>query len=212
MRAKLSLAALAVFCAAILAATWRYPGGDFIVQKTDGFSLRNFWCDLLREPAYNGAANGASVWLATLAFAAIGVALAPFWLEVSRLVPARERLLRVAGMISAVATVLVALLPSDRFPQLHGPVVITAGGLGIICGFFVGRAALAERRRWPLFAASSAALLLFAVANLLLYVWAVYFNGPKLVLLPAVQKLATLSLVVWMVAGLAAASARHPKP
>lgn len=212
MRAKLSLAALAVFCVAILTAAWLYPGGDFIVEKTSGFSLRNFWCDLLREPAYNGERNAASVRLATLAFTAIGVALLPFWLEVSRLVPHRARLLRVAGAISAVATVMVALVPSDRFPALHGPAVLTAGGLGILCGFFVGRASLAARRRWPLFAASSAALLFFASTNMLLYVWDVYLDGPKLVLLPAVQKLATLSLMVWMVAGLAAANERRPKP
>jgi hypothetical protein len=211
MLRKVSLAALAVFTLALSAAAWLYPGGDFIVQKTTGFSLRNFWCDLLREPAYNGASNGASVRLAILAFAAIGVALAPFWLEVSRLLSAPRRFVRVAGTISAAATVLVALLPSDRFPRLHGPAVITAGGLGISCGFVVGRSALRAWRRWPVFAASSAALLLSAVTNLLLYVWGVYLDGPKLVLLPAVQKLATLSLVVWMVAGLAA-SERRPTP
>jgi hypothetical protein len=46
---------------------------------------------------------------------------------------------------------------------------------------------------------------------LVLYVNVAYCGGVDTVVLPAVQKLATLSLVVWMVAGLYV-SADRPKP
>jgi len=80
MRAKLSLAALALFCVTLLAAAWCYPGGTFLHHDTTRFSLvESFWCDLLRQPAYNGADNRCSNQLATLAFVFIAFALWPFW-------------------------------------------------------------------------------------------------------------------------------------
>lgn len=213
MRAKLSLAALIAFCVTLLAAARCYPGGTFLHHDARGFSfLENFWCDLLRQPAYNGASNACSNRLATVAFALVALALAPFWWEVSRLLPGgRRRLVRVLGTVSALATLLVPLLPSDRFPTWHAPVVLTAGQCGFISGVLCGYFAVRNYRALPWFAASSVALLLFASVNLVLYVSVQYLNGPDTVVLPTAQKLATLSLVAWMVTGLGA-SARLPKP
>lgn len=210
MRERLSLAALSVFCLAMLAGALTYPGGSWLHPQALGFSIvENFWCDLTRRPAHNGAPNPIAPWLGTLGFAALGVALAPFWLEVSRLLPpGRARFVRVAGVVSAVCTSLVALLPSDRFPRLHAPVVLTAGVLGLLCGVACGRAALAKRRLFPLFAAASLALLVAASVNLVLYVRAVYFHASETVVLPVAQKLATLGLLLWMVTGLRAARPR----
>ncbi len=213
MRAKLSLAALSVFCVAIVAGALAYPGGSWLHPQAVGFSLvENFWCDLMREPAHNGSPNRVAPWLGILGFAALGVALAPFWLEVSRLLPPRRAsFVRVAGVVSAVATSLVALFPSDRFPRLHPPLVLTAGILGFICGLACGAFAISRRREQPLFAAASAGLLAAASLNLALYVRAVYFHAAETPLLPFAQKLATLGLLLWMVAGLRA-SADRPKP
>jgi len=212
MRAKLSLAFLAVFCAAMVAAALRYPGGSWLHPHAVGFSVaENFWCDLMRQPAHNGAPNGAVV-LGTVGFAALGLALWPFWLEVSRLLPPpRSRFVRGAGGVSALGTAFVALMPSDRFPHWHGPVVLTAGGLGFICGISCAGFAVRAWRKAPLFAATSLFLLLCASLNLVLYVWVAYLRGPETVVLPVAQKLATLGLLAWMAAGLRA-SARLPKP
>jgi hypothetical protein len=213
-RAKLSLAALALFVVTLLAAAGSYPGGSWLHPKADqGFSaLENFWCDLLRQPAYNGANNDRAVALATLAFAAIALALGPFWLEVAALLPEkRARFVRAAGLISAAATAAVALLPSDRFPLLHAPVVLIAGGLGFACGCLCSAWALARPRIAPVFFASSLVLVLTAATNLVLYVNIAYFDGPDTVVLPAAQKLATAALVCWIASGLAA-SANRPKP
>jgi hypothetical protein len=214
MRARVTCSVFqALFVVALLGATLAYPGGSYLHPHAPGFSWREgFWCDLLREPAHDGSPNGRAVVLASAAFVALAAALLPFWLQVSRLLPSRRaRWVQVAGVASSLATALVPLVPSDRFPGLHGPLVLTAGGLGFACGLWCGAFALARFRALPLFAASSAFLLACASANLVLYVWRVYLGGPETRALPGVQKLATFGLMVWMQAGLAA-SARRPKP
>ena len=213
-RARLSLGALALFALTLLAAVGTYPGGSWLRPHAhDGFSWsENFWCDLLREPAYNGGANGRAVWLTTLSFVLIALGLAPFWFEVSTLLAeGQRRFVRVAGSVSSIATACVALLPSDRFPALHAPAVLTAGGLGFACGCVCSAWALRHPRQAPAFRLFSCVLLAAASLNLVLYVWVVYFDGPSNVVLPSAQKVATVALIGWIVSGLVA-SARRPKP
>lgn len=197
----------------MLGAIWSYAGGSWLHPKaTDHLFWENFWCDLLREPAHNGSPNRRSVLLGTVGFVAIALSLGAFWLEVSRLLPARrKRFVRVAGIISAAATALVALVPSDRFPGLHPPAVLTAGGFGFACGCICSGFALAHFRRMPVFAASSLALVAAAGTNLVLYVHAIYFAASETLVLPVSQRLATFALVAWIVSGLAAAAAT-PRP
>ena len=211
LRGKFSLAFTAVFSVALLCAMHSYAGGSFMHPHAAGFSwLENFWCDLLREPAYSGLPNGRSVALAGIAFAALALGLAPFWLELARLLPARRAaLVRVAGLVSSVATALVALLPSDRYPHAHAPAVLTAGGLGFACGLVCAGFAVTHFKALPAFALSSVFLLAAASVNLVLYVNVIYFHGPDTVVLPLAQKLATVGLVSWIVAGLFA-SRRAP--
>ena len=211
-RARLSIAALLGFVGILWLATLVYPGGSWLrPHGGSGFSwLENYWCDLLRRPAHNGEVNDRAVTFATLSFVMIGLSLAPFWLEVSRLLSAGQaRFVRVAGLISSVATACVALVPSDRFPLLHAPVVLSAGGLGFACGCLVSLQALKQSRRMPKFAGFSVLLVTAAAANLVQYVWVAYFDGPNTVVLPTVQKLATLALVGWIACGL---SECRPRP
>ena len=188
--------------------TWSYTGGSWLHPRaTTHLFWENFWCDLLRQPAHNGLPNERSVLLGTLGFVAVAMSLGAFWLEVARLLPARrKRFVRIAGVVSAAATALVALVPSDRFPGVHPPAVLTAGGLGLACGCICAGFALAHFRRMPVFAASSLVLVAAAGTNLVLYVHAIYFEASETIVLPASQKLATFSLVIWIVSGLAAAS------
>jgi hypothetical protein len=192
----------------MMGAIWSYAGGSWLHPKATGHLFwENFWCDLLREPAHNGLPNRSSVLLGTVGFVAIAVSLGAFWLEVSRLLPARrERFVRIAGIISAAATALVALVPSDRFPGVHPPAVLTAGGLGFACGCICSGFALGHFRRMPVFAASSLVLLAAAGTNLALYVHAIYFAASETIVLPVSQRLATFALVVWIISGLAAAA------
>lgn len=211
--AKVTLVGLALFCVAQGAAMWSYAGGSWLHPHAPSHSFfENFWCDLLRDPAHNGKPNGLAAWLASLGFVAIAGALVTFWLEIARFLPSGwARFLRLAGPASAVATAGVALLPSDRFPSIHAPAVLMAGGLGFVCGCICASWALTQRRAAPVFALSSSLLIGAAAVNLVLYVRVAYFAGANTMALPTAQKLATLALVVWMLAGLWL-SAHRAKP
>jgi hypothetical protein len=212
-RALLSLASLLVFCASLIVAMRAYAGGSWLHPQAPSHSFfENFWCDLLRDPALNGRPNALSVRLTLVAFVAVALALGTFWLELAeRFGDWRRAFLRWAGVVSALGTVLVALMPSDRFPHVHAPAVLAAGGLGLSCGCIGTAWALAQRRQAPAFASTSLVLVLATVVNLVLYVRDAYFDAPETIALPAAQKVATLALVVWLVLGLRS-NANRPKP
>lgn len=209
LRARATLACLGGFCLAMLAATSSYAGGSWEhPQSRAHLFFENYWCDLLRDPAHNGLPNGTSVRLATLGFVTIAAGLALFWLELSALLPRLQaRFLRAAGVVSSLATALVAVTPSDRCPSVHAPAVLCAGGLGFACGCLAALRALRDFRQAPWFALTSLALIALAAVNLVLYVRVAYCQGPGSLVLPAVQKLATLALLGWMTAGLARVNA-----
>jgi hypothetical protein len=195
-----ALVALGVFLAAMTLAVASYPGGSWTAPGTNGFSLtRNFWCDLLRSQAINGADNGASKLLASLAFAALGVGLWPYWWVAASVLegPGRRRVLHL-GTASAASLAAMAVLPSDRFPTSHGVVALT----GALLGMWAAGASVAERSarepRVGVRRVTGALLLACAASNAALYVYVTYLRGPETVAQPIVQKLATAALVVWM--------------
>jgi hypothetical protein len=204
---------LLLFGISMAGAMWAYGGGSWRHPQAPSHSfLENYWCDLLREPAHNGRPNALSVQLATLGFAALALALGAFWWEFSGVFPDfRRALVRLAGVLSAAGTAAVALVPSDRFPAVHAPAVLTAGGLGFVCGCVCAGWALRHFAEARAFALASLVLVSAAAVNIALYVHVAYLGGTDTVVLPAVQKLATLALVAWLLAGLYV-SANRPKP
>src|SRR5690606_26359945 len=91
-------AGLGLFIAAMAVAAAAYPGGSWTLPSASGFSLaRNFWCDLLRSQAINGADNAVAKLWATVGFGALGLALWPYWWLASSLLSGRARRL-VAGL------------------------------------------------------------------------------------------------------------------
>jgi hypothetical protein len=213
LRARFAIACLLLFCVSMGAAMASYAGGSWLhPQATSHSFLENFWCDLLREPAHNGLPNAGSVRFGMLGFSALAVALAAFWLEMAGVFADwRRPFLRVAGLLSSVLTALVALVPSDRFPILHAPAVLSAGGLGFACGCVCSAWALRHFETARVFGAASLVLVGAAAVNLALYVWVAYLHGVDTMVLPVAQKVATLALLVWMIAGLSF-SAYRPKP
>jgi hypothetical protein len=201
--------ALGAFVIAMTAACLYYPGGSWTLPNAEGFSLlRNFWCDLLRARAINGGDNALGKQLAITAFAALGLGLWPFWwVAAAPLQRSRGRLVWRVGALSAAALLAMALLPSDRFPLAHGVVALAGGALGMaatascIVTRLPGEARLSLRRGCGLVALTS------ALAHAGLYVHVAYLHGPESFVHPAVQKLATASLVLWMLASVASARA-----
>jgi hypothetical protein len=203
-------AALWLFALTIVSAACLYPGGSWTEPGSARFSpLRNFWCDLVRTHAINGADNSASRRLSSVAFAALALALWWFWpIAGAGLAPARGALLKALGRISTLALFGMALLPSDAHPLWHGVVALAGGGLGMTC------AALCSVRwggeaRCSLRRACASATLLLAALNAVLYIYVAYGDGPETLLQPSVQKLATLALLLWMAVTVRSALAKR---
>jgi hypothetical protein len=178
----------------------RYPGGTWCDPRAPGYQLlESFFCDVLHERGLNGSPNPGAPW-ARAALVSIGLGFAPFWWSIPwtmGLTPRRGSLVRVLGVASALASVAVALAPSDRMPWLHQIAVLTASGAG------VAAAVLASTSRTR--GHGSRALRLVAWGALLtaaldagLYLVQVLEPQPCGIALPALQKLAAAFILTWM--------------
>jgi hypothetical protein len=187
-----------------------YPGGSWTSIEASGFSIvRNFWCDLLRSRAINGADNGTGKLLASVAFAALGVGLWPYWwVAASVLGGWRRRAVGFMGTLSAASLAAMAFLPSDQHPAVHGIVALAGGLLGMasasvcVASWLPGEPRLSARR------VSGALALGLACINAALYVYVAYGGGDETIAQPLVQKLATAALLTWMLSTVIAARAR----
>lgn len=181
-----------------------YPGGSYFDAEHPGYDFwLNFWCDLMRDPALNGEPNRTAPLLAQVAMWALGAGLVGFFSTLAKLSgrsPRTQSAIRWLGIIGVLGMLGVALLPSSRFPVLHGVLVTTAGPAGISAAVFAFIAgwragAMTQTAIWL-----GVATLVLAVLNVGQYAQEFYFDVPSSPLLPAVQKLATLSLLGWMLA------------
>jgi hypothetical protein len=208
---RYSWAALTLFVVALALAAWRYPGGSWTELEQAGFvPWRNFWCDLVRSQAINGADNGPSRRAASLGFAALWFALWCFWPVASSLLAASRRVpVRVLGRISAFGLLGMALLPSDAHPVVHGFVALSGGGLGLWCTAVCCAERRAGEARSSLRRLFGAAAVVFGASNAVLYVYVAYGAGPETVAQPSVQKLATLAVLLWMASTLGRAAAER---
>jgi hypothetical protein len=202
-RGALALAtcvALAVFVAAMAVAIASYPGGSWTQANASGFSLaRNFWCDLLRSQAINGADNAAAKLWASIAFGALGFALWPYWWVAASVLPARARqLVTRLGTTSAACLAAMTVFPSDSDKLVHGVVALGGAVLGMLAAGVCVSVRAADEPRFSLRRGSGTLALVLAACNALLYVHVAYLGGAETVAQPIVQKLATLLLLAWM--------------
>lgn len=201
------------FVACMTVAAALYPGGTWCEPRASGYDpLRSFFCDVLHARGLNGAPNAGAPWArAALFFAAL--ALFTFWLGLGsalQLSSRRARLVRVIGVLSAGACLVVALTPSDRFPALHQAAVLSSASAGIAAAVIAcsgrarGRTARALRRLgW--------AALVTAGVDAALYLGQLTAPAPCSIALPALQKLAALLVVTWMVAVAVRLSRNRPE-
>lgn len=207
----LTWTALGVFVCAMALAMALYPGGSWTERDSAGFSFwRNFWCDLVRSQAINGADNRPSQATSSVAFAALSLSLWGYWrvATVYYAEPRRFRLL-LLGRAATVGLLATALLPSDAHPVVHGVVALTSGTLGMACTALCLAPLTVDEPRWSTRRCLGAAALLLAAANAALYVYVAYGGGPETAAQPSVQKLATLALLGWVVTTLLRTPKRH---
>ena len=139
-RATFNFALLA--CAAFLVLTtlamWFYPGGTALDMSSHGYHVGlNFFSDLGRTRARNGAPNPVAAPLFKIALSAAGAALAVFHIGLARALwrSAQRRalgadcatvLLGAAGVAAGACFVGVALNPADLQPHFHAVFVVWA--------------------------------------------------------------------------------------
>jgi hypothetical protein len=132
----------------------------------------------------------------------LALSLAPHWILVGRMLRHGTRLgglVRGLGLASVAGSVLVNLLPSNRFGvALHGAAVVVAGlpGLSATALSVVGLRAAEVRPR--ISAMLGGALLVVAFADFVLYLGTFVLGGPGPLALPAAQKIALMLLLAWM--------------
>lgn len=179
----------------------RYSGGSYFDPKARGHDFfRNFWCDLLRDVGHDGRPSGSPLF-AELALWALGVGLIAFFQTLSGYArsPRSKLAIRALGFFGVLGLAAVALTPSHRFPTLHGVLVLSAGPAGLLAAAIGIASALVSRALpWPA-AVSNVACVAFGAWNAGQYFAEFALGAASSPLLPAVQKLATLSLLAALV-------------
>lgn len=179
-----------------------YPGGTWWDAKRIGHSFwENFLCDLLHRQALGGQSNVRSANITVWAMLVLVLGLVTAFSLAPEVVPSRRRLgktLAWSGGFGALLLVSAPLFPSDLHPRIHSAAVVF-GGLPALVSFaaFVG-AILIEPATTRLLRAVSLALLVLLALALALYTWTAFLNGPSLRILPGIERVANLTLLLWL--------------
>jgi hypothetical protein len=197
-QAGATLLGLLAFLGAGSVATFAYPGGTHWDPQATGFSLTNFWCDLLRPVALNGADNGVGARAAQIALLALTLGLGPFFSLANAelgLVGWPRRVVLVGAWGGRIALILVAA-GTGRLPSaVHDWAILLGAPLGLLalCLVIAWSSRLA---RWlPLLGGAGLAL---GSWNLLQYAREAALSAPAWPGLPLVQKAATLGVSAFL--------------
>lgn len=191
-----------VFFVLFAAAALAYPGGTHFDHAAPGHDFwRNTMCDVARGVALDGRPNELGAALARLAMTSLALAVGLFFWSLPGVLPSRGRLgaaVRSLGGLSLFGMLAVVLLPTDRFSQLHGLAIVTAGVPGIAAAV-VGVVALGVERSAPrrLFVVGVVAVVV-AAACFGIYVDELVRDGAPRVLVPVLERAATILLTSWM--------------
>ncbi len=179
-----------------------YPGGNLWDHSQSGYDFwNNFWCDLLRQRAYNGVPNRFSPRLAQGAMLVLALAMGAYFSAVTCLLEPRgglRRLVPVLGVCGAVGLAVVSLLSGGSHPALHGVTVLVAGptGTSAVVATLVGLVTSRGTSRLSVWlGALMLGASLFALAQ---FAREFVFSAPSSKWLPFSQKLATLLALGWM--------------
>jgi hypothetical protein len=219
--AAMAFVVLILFAFAIGAAMGGYPGGTHWNHQTVGYDFwANFWCDALRNPALNGAPNVRGARMASIAMWVLSSGLIPFWgLCANLAIPpelsaksAARWVIQWFGVLAMVGMMGVTLLPSSRFPAVHGVAVTAAGPLGLIAAMLAVVYGLTSPRLPRTVSLLGALAIAGATTNLVEYCREFWLHAPSSPYLPGIQKIATLCFLTWIVAVTACAFSGWSRP
>lgn len=204
-RAPLALASsVLAFVVLFFAAACAYPGGTHFDHGSAGHDFwRNTLCDVTRSVALDGRLNVTGSALARLAMLTLAAGLGVFFVLLTRLFPARKRTgaaVRALGGLAALGAVAVVLLPSDRFPALHGVAVVCAGIPGLTAALVAFHALLRERGAAHAVVVLGGLALGVAAVDFGLYVSELASDGASQLAVAVLERVATALLLAWMLA------------
>jgi hypothetical protein len=142
----------------------------------------------------------------------IAFGLAALWWILPMLFPSRTRAaigVRVLGTIAVIGGAVVTLLPADRFGDVHGIAIVVAGVPGIFAAALAVHALAIERSRVA--AATGAATLVLSTVALAIYLRQWFVPGPGPIAGAISERLALLSLLLWMATVARATRALYPR-
>jgi hypothetical protein len=199
------VASVTVFVLLTSVAALTYPGGNWIDPGHSGFHVwHNFICDLLMSPAINGVPSRLAAVTSQIAMLVLVAGFVPLWLLVPRLFAERDArmqpFVRACGLLSVAALVGVPLTTSVELHWLHGSFIALAGVPGF--GAAVLAAAGIWRNRdnpaWLRFVTVAAVLV--SLVDFALYLNHFLYPSDLVPLLPALQKVAIVLVLAWMLA------------
>ncbi|MCB9659464.1 MAG: hypothetical protein H6726_17600 [Sandaracinaceae bacterium] len=150
--AVLVVLGVTAFVALTGASAASYSGGSGADPNAPGYSwVHNYWCDLYRDRALDGADHRTGALLAQVG--ALGAVLAifcGFWCAGGafgeRDLPRARRATRALAAVACLALIAIPLTPADRYGRLHFLVVGLAAGPALVA-FTLAAAALARAER-----------------------------------------------------------------
>ncbi len=202
--AAISLVCLLVYVGALTASMITYAGGSWADRYAKEFDIvANYWCDLMEAEAVNGEPSRLSAAFANTAFTALALSLGLCWWAAASVMP-RSGLARWGTRIGAISAILVAavmVVPYGTHPWAHAATTLSAGGLGFLATIFIAIATFRLQPRAWVQHSLAGALLVIAIVHIFVYA-KLLAEGSEGMVLPVIQKIATLILVMWMFATL----------
>ncbi len=194
---------IALFVALEVVAMALYPGGTWLDRTSPGHDFfHNFFCDLTAPKALNGKPNPGAIFAKAGMFV-FTLALLPFWVLVTTVVrQLRSRLANVVmalGTISSLSAALVPFVSSQQYGFVHPLLIFLAGIPGLLAGGLSTYGLVKTKSRSRLSARLAVLTVVLAGLDGVLYAIHVatgYEFSPAL--LPGLQKVAAMSLVLWM--------------
>ena len=159
--------------------------------------------DLLHNPALNHRDNAVGAALTKIGMLLVVIGLSRFWWVAGECLCCHRKLKSMVRGLGAFGTPLVAavpILPSNSYPGLH-TAAVTLGGLPAMLTLLLFNVAIFLEGHCPKWVRMLTTLLaVLSVACMALYIRESVFRAPSLRILPVLERLATISVVCWILA------------
>jgi hypothetical protein len=195
------IASVAAFALLMSSAMALYPGGTWCDEGTIGHRFwKNYLCDLTWETALGGGDNHRGAVAARAAMVALAVGLGVTWRVASRAgeVSRASRVVSACGPIAVVGMIAVTVVSSETMGRLHGAVVLSAAGPGLLATGLSVHLLARDEPRPRVMTGLGLAMVTVAALDLALYTWHLARPAGCDPWTPLVQKVALAVVLQWM--------------